>query len=52
MPENKVKPRRPFEVQVGNIKLDGYMESDRDYVLNNIDLCVELLDKLSRGEST
>lgn len=25
-------------------KPDGYRESDRDYVLNNIDLCVRLLN--------
>ena len=25
---------------------NGYMESDKDYVLNNIDLCIWMLDQL------
>jgi len=35
-----VKPRRPY---MGDV----YMESDRDYVLNNLDLCLMLLDQLA-----
>jgi hypothetical protein len=36
-----VKPRRPF--MNGGV----YEESDQDYVLNNLELCVVLLDQLA-----
>lgn len=36
-----VNQRRPLD----NQDLNGYMESDKDYVFNNIGLCVKLLDK-------
>lgn len=36
-----VNRRRPLDNQNPN----GYIESDKDYVLNNIELCVKLLDK-------
>lgn len=35
-----VNPRRPVDESAP----DGYQESDRDYVLNNLDLAVRLLD--------
>jgi hypothetical protein len=35
-----VKPRRPYMNGV-------YLESDRDYVQNNLTLCVALLDRLA-----
>ena len=37
----KYIPRRPLD----NDQPDGYQESDKDYVLSNIDLAVMLLDK-------
>lgn len=36
----KITPREPLDDRYPN----GYMESDRDYVLKNIDACVEFLD--------
>lgn len=36
----KLKPRRPLDDDAP----DGYRESDQDYVLNNLDLAVALLD--------
>jgi hypothetical protein len=39
--ESTPKPRRLLD----DNKPDGYMESNRDYVLNNIDLCVQWLDR-------
>lgn len=36
----EVIPRRPLIAA----KPDGYMESDQDYVLNNLDACVRWLD--------
>lgn len=39
MPE--IVPRRPFDDE----HPDGYLESDRDFVLNNIDAAVWLLNK-------
>ncbi len=41
-------PRRIFEADCP----EGYFESDRDYVLNNMELCLELLDyiKEMKGE--
>lgn len=43
IPENKLKQykvRRPFD------DIDGYMESDSDYLENNNDLAVWLLDQM------
>ena len=37
-----VQPRRPY--MNGGV----YMESDRDYVMNNLDLCIALLDQLAK----
>lgn len=37
----KVEPRRLFD----DTKPDGYLESDRDYVMNNLELAVWLLDR-------
>lgn len=36
----RVKPRQPYEDDRPN----GYMESDRDYMENNLDACVWFLD--------
>ena len=36
----KYQVRRPFE------DIDGYMESDNDYVYNNIDVCIWFLEQL------
>ena len=41
-------PRRPLN----DHQLNGYLESDKDYVLNNIQIAVILLDALQRGEIT
>jgi len=38
----KINSRRPLYDE----KPDGYMESDRDYVENNLELCVEILNAL------
>ncbi len=38
----KITPRRPYDQD-----FPGYLEGDRDYVLNNLDACVEILDYLS-----
>lgn len=35
-----INPRRPLD----DNKPNGYMESDRDFVLNNIEACVEYLE--------
>lgn len=40
---NELNSRRSFEDDEPN---DEYVESDKDYVLNNIDLCVWMLDQL------
>lgn len=37
--ENRINPRRTKKGE-----LDDYYESDEQYVLNNLELCVELLD--------
>lgn len=37
---HKVEPRRPYYDEVP----DYYLESDKDYVLNNLDACVWYLD--------
>lgn len=39
------KPRRPYGVA-------EYLESDRDFVLNNIELCVELLERIEASGKT
>jgi hypothetical protein len=39
------KPRRPYD----DDQPDGYMESDRDFVENNFDLCMRLLEKLEKA---
>ena len=36
-----IYPRRPYNDE----KPDGYMESDKDFVLNNLDAAVELLER-------
>jgi hypothetical protein len=36
-----IYPRRPYDDE----KPDGYMESDKDFVLNNLDAAVELLER-------
>lgn len=36
----KIKPRRPLDNAIDT----GYMESDRDFVLNNLDPCVKFLE--------
>lgn len=38
LPIIKVVPRRPFGIR-------GYRESDNDYIRNNIDAAVQLLDR-------
>jgi hypothetical protein len=43
-----LNPRRLLDNLAHN--LPSYMESDQDYVLNNLDLCVEMLDELLGGE--
>lgn len=40
-----INPRRPYL----DDRPDGLRESDKDYVLNNIDACVELLDRELRA---
>ena len=42
----KVKPRRPLNDNDPN----GYLESDFDFVMNNIELCVSLLTDLQLVE--
>jgi hypothetical protein len=42
-----IMPRRPFD----DDKPDGYQESDRDYVVNNIDACVAYLDRKTKGKT-
>lgn len=39
----QITPRRPLNSD----SPDGYMESDGDFVLNNLALCVSLLERLS-----
>jgi hypothetical protein len=39
---NELNSRRPLD----DDNPDGYNESDKDYVLNNIKLCVWMLDQL------
>jgi hypothetical protein len=39
--ECHIHPRRLWDDE----KTDGYMESDKDFVLNNIDAAVELLER-------
>ena len=39
--DSPIYPRRPYLDE----KPDGYMESDQDFVLNNIDAAVELLER-------
>jgi len=46
MKKLKVKIRRPLYDEEPN----GYMESDKDFVMNNLDLCVEYLEKLCKGK--
>jgi len=41
-----VKPREPWDLT----QPEGYMESDRDYVLHNLELCVMLLDEMQKVE--
>ncbi len=40
--------RRPLD----DDQPDGYLESDRDYVLNNLEWCVEMLDRATGGDLT
>lgn len=42
---DKYNPRRPYE----DDKPEGYMESDRDYLENNLELAVKLLDDYGQG---
>jgi hypothetical protein len=42
----KYKPRRPY-LDDEPLQPDGLFESDRDYLANNLDLAVKLLDKLA-----
>ena len=37
--------RRPLD----DDQPDGYMESDRDFVNNNIELCVKILEELEKS---
>lgn len=37
----KIKPRRPLD----NDNPDGYLESDKDFVLNNIEACIAFLER-------
>jgi hypothetical protein len=39
-------PRRPLD----DDNPDGYLESDQDFVLNNIEVAVELLERELKGE--
>ena len=39
---DEFKPRRPYWDE----EPDGYMESDKDFVMNNLDLCLRFLEKL------
>lgn len=39
--DSPIYPRRPYDDE----KPDGYMESDNDFVLNNIGAAVELLER-------
>jgi len=40
----KIRPRREHETMA------GYMESDHDYVMNNFELAIQLLDTLANAE--
>jgi hypothetical protein len=42
---NQVVSRRPLD----DLEPDGYLESDKDYVLNNIEVCTTLLDKVANS---
>jgi len=42
----EIKPRRPLDLDD-----DGYFESNRDYVLNNLDAAVKLLDREQEGHN-
>jgi hypothetical protein len=42
---NQVVSRRPLD----DSEPDGYLESDKDYVLNNIEVCTTLLDKAANS---
>ena len=42
----KYNPRRPFDPE----KPEGYQESDKDYIENNIELVLEYLDSLAARE--
>jgi hypothetical protein len=44
---SKFKKRRQYGSLYG-IAQTGYLESDNDYVQNNLKLCVEFLDTLTR----
>jgi hypothetical protein len=45
----RANPRRPFGyLPYADRPLRAYLESDRDYVDNNLDICVEFLDDLVR----
>ncbi len=37
----EIKPRRPLDDDVP----DGYLESDKDFVLNNIEACIAFLER-------
>lgn len=42
----RVMARRPYD----EAHPDGYLESDRDFLANNNDVAVALLESLSNGE--
>ena len=42
----KINPRRPLY----DDKPEGYLESDRDFVENNLELCVQILSALEMAE--
>jgi hypothetical protein len=42
MKDTVFKPRRLLNERIP----DGYIESDKDFVLNNIELCVVLLESI------
>lgn len=39
------KPRRPYD----DNEPDGYMESDKDFLDNNLELCLRFLQKLEKA---
>ena len=43
---NKRRPKAHLLYCWDDDQPDGYMESDKDFVLNNIELCVKILEEL------